>query len=570
MKKQNTMFLGPGFPTGFWPVRPGFSSLLDLGERFSRLLTSPCGRRYSSAVDRLGDLVLLRGVTRPGSRVGRKLGRLLLVPFLVLFAFAAVGAPSRAITVVEASYTPPAPEDFSTLSWTQAFVRLHAKMSREYAFTAWKHINWWALYSEYWYRIAGAEGANDEAAYYLGLRGYIHELRDGHVGIKAADVAAQQTMTEVQRKIAGGGFGLIATRLDDGGVIVSWVKPLGPAARAGIKQGASLLTWGGAPVAKALAGTSTVLGPSQPTFARTMYEQARFLVRAPVGATREVSFKNRGAGACGTVRLRAVDDGLETLTMTDAASILNFGWPERMVEHRILPGNVGYVRIYAEIDLPEQLPGDHTPTLELFRAAIGEFIDANVAGVMVDIRANSGGSDRMAADLLSSFYDRATFYEYQNYIVPPKGAFEIWIADDATGEYMSPGEGISIEPAARRYAGPVVALVDNGCISSGEGVAMGIQNLPNGRVVGFSGTNGSFGMSGDAAMMPGGYMIDWPFGQSLDERKAVQIDTRDGRGGVRPDVRVPMTWSNALMAASGKDVVLEYGLRELGRMRLGL
>lgn len=106
----------------------------------------------------------------------------------------------------------------------------------------------------------------------------------------------------------------------------------------------------------------------------------------------------------------------------------------------------------------------------------------------------------------------------------------------------------------------MVALVNNGCISSGEGVAMGIKNLPNGRVVGFGGTNGSFGMSGDAALMPGGYMIDWPFGQSLDERKVVQIDIRDGRGGVRPDVRVPTTLSNALRAARGKDVVLEYGL----------
>ncbi|TRZ87063.1 hypothetical protein D4R89_10245 [bacterium] len=514
------------------------------------------------------EMPILERVTMPGPHAGRKPGRLLIVPFIVLLAFAAVGAPSRA--VAKASYTPPAPEDFSALSWTQAFNRLHAKMSREYAFTAWKRVNWRALYREYGPRIAKAEAANDEAAYYLGLRGYIHELRDGHVGIKAADLAAQQTMTEAQRRIVGGGFGLIATRLDDSGVIVSWVKPNGPAARAGMRVGARLLTWRGAPVAQALARTSTVLGPSQPTFARTMYEQARFLVRAPIGATRTVSFRNRGEGAYRTVRLRAVDDGLETLAMTDASSILNFGWPERMVEHRILPGNVGYVRIYAEIDLPEQLPGDHTPTLELFRAAIGEFIDANVAGVVVDIRSNSGGSDQMAADFLASFYDRTTFYEYQNYIVPATGAFEIWIADDATGEYMSPGEGISIEPAARRYAGPVVALVNNGCISSGEGVAMGIKNLPNGRVVGFSGTNGSFGMSGDVALMPGGYVIDWPFGQSLDERKVVQIDTRDGRGGVRPDARVPMTRSNALRVAGGEDVALEYGLRELGRMRQDL
>ena len=95
---------------------------------------------------------------------------------------------------------------------------------------------------------------------------------------------------------------------------------------------------------------------------------------------------------------------------------------------------------------------------------------------------------------------------------------------------------------------------------------MGIKNLPNGKVVGFNGTNGSFGMSGDTVQMPGGYVIDWPFGQSLDKDKVVQIDSKDGKGGVLPNKSIPMTLDNALKVASGQDVVLEYGLRVLSQM----
>ena len=59
-----------------------------------------------------------------------------------------------------------------------------------------------------------------------------------------------------------------------------------------------------------------------------------------------------------------------------------------------------------------------------------------------------------------------------------------------------------------------------------EGVALGIKGLPNGRVVGLEGANGSFGMAGDAALMPGDFEVDRPYGQSLDEHEVAEIDSR--------------------------------------------
>lgn len=485
-----------------------------------------------------------------------------LMTLAVLGAVPPTGSATLSADVVAApaagTYTAPVPADLSALSWSDAFDALHAKLASEYAFTEWKGLDWAALHQEYQPQIAHAEDTGDPSAYYLALRAYVHELRDGHVSITDDD--------DLLQDMAGGGFGLIASSLASGRVAATWVKPGGPAARAGIATGARIVAWDGAPVRRALAATSTVLGPQQPTDVRRASERLRFLVRAPIGAARVVSFVNPG-GTRRTVTLTAVEDGLETLVLTDGRSVISTsGIPRRMVEHSILPGNIGYVRVLAEIDLPDELPGDHTPTLKQFRSAMGSFIRAGVGGVIVDVRSNSGGSDQMVADMLGSFSRKPSFYEYQNYVVPETGGFQIWVGDDVTGEYGRPGRGISVRPAPEVYAGPVVALVNNGCISSGEGVAMGIRRLPQGEVVGFQGTNGSFGMVGDGVLLPGGIQVGWPFGQSLGEDKVVQIDSRGGRGGILPDRPIPMTLRNAVRSLAGADVELEYGLRALARL----
>lgn len=469
-------------------------------------------------------------------------------------------ATARPFEAVSAdSYAAPVGEDFGALTWVDAFDRLHAKMAAEYAFTAWKGIEWPALYARYAPRIAAAQTADDRTAYYLTLRDYVHELRDGHVSI---DNDAQ-----LLAAAAGGGFGLIVSRLDSGKVAATWVKPGGPADLAGIAVGSRIVRWNGVPVDAAINATSTTLAPQQPTNARREYERLRFLTRGAVGDVRTVAFTQPGKTGVRTASLTAVSDSLEGLVLTNASSILSSGWPRKLVESRMLPGNVGYVRVKLELDLPAELPGDHTGTLAAFRSAMHEFIKADVTGVIVDIRSNSGGLDQMSADILSSFYSRPSFYEYQNYLVPGTDRFEIWGTDEDTGEFANPGSGITITPGKEVFTGPVVALVNNGCVSSGEGIAMGIKRLPRGRVVGFYGTNGSFGMVGDGVRMPGDLTIGWPFGQSLNKDHVVQIDSRYGRGGVTPDVPIPMTVDNLSRHWKGVNVELEYGLAALAEMR---
>jgi carboxyl-terminal processing protease len=456
------------------------------------------------------------------------------------------------------AYEMPAAADYSNQAWSTAFEHLNAKFSREYAFTEWKDIDWKALYARYKPIIVKAEKNKDAQAYELALREYACSIPDGHISVSGGDPG-------LSKRLYCGGFGLVVMKLDNGKVVANWVGAGSPASQSGIASGAEILNWGGKPIARALASTSVVLGKHQATDAGIRNQQLSYLTRAPVGETREVTFRNPGESKSTTVDLTAVDDGGESFLKNYPHCVFP---PNETVTSvvlkKTLPGNVGYIRILAETDMPAENEGDHTPTLDLFRNAVREFGEAGVSGLVIDIRGNGGGSDQMVTQFMSSFYKKKTFYEYQNYFNFKTGKWEIWVMNESptpgAPPFIDPGQGLYIEPGEPRFDGPVVAIVNNQCISSGEGVAMGVRNLPNGKVVGFYGTNGSFGMAGDSAKMPGGLTVEWPFGQSLDKDKVVQLDSRDGKGGVLPNSRTPMTLENAIKVAEGQDVELQSAL----------
>lgn len=194
----------------------------------------------------------------------------------------------------------------------------------------------------------------------------------------------------------------------------------------------------------------------------------------------------------------------------------------------------------------------------LLRQTVDEAIGTGARGIIIDLRNNVGRLDQRAADFLGSFYLKKTFYEYQNAYNPYTGQREIIVADKRANSMA-----LYINPAQKYYSGRVIALINTKCVSSGEGVAMGIRDLPNGNTLGFYGTNGSFGLTGSEALMPGEMIVHWPSGQSLDENKEIQLDSRDGVGGISPTIRIPMTAQNAIRIANGNDVELEEVVRIL-------
>ena len=453
--------------------------------------------------------------------------------------------------------------DYSKLSWTEAFDKLHDRISKEYAFTQWKGIDWDSLYNEYGPVIAKAQENKDFDAYYIGLRSYLHEIPDRHI--------SATNLTEVDDKYIGGGFGTAVVKLDNGRLVFTWADENSPAWKAGIRAGAELISWDGQSAKDALETVSTVFTSISATNEDLELQKQYYLVRAPIGKQVNVVFLNEGEQIPREISLTAYDDQKESIKRgyPDAVvsdrlkdAILEIEnpapMPEGMIEQKTLEDGIFYIRIWGEFDADLQQTGQTPSTVGLLRKAVNEAIDADAKGIILDLRNNLGGLDDMAADILGSFYPEKTFYEYQNAYNPATGQREIVTADAEAGT-----EALYINPAEHCYKGRVIALLNTRCVSSGEGIAMGIRNLPNGDTLGFYGTNGSFGLSGSEAAMPGGITVRWPSGQSLDVNKEIQLDSRYGIGGVSPSVRIPMTLENAIRIANGEDVELKEAVRIL-------
>jgi carboxyl-terminal processing protease len=451
--------------------------------------------------------------------------------------------------------------DYAALSWTEAFESLHTRLSTEYAFTQWKGIDWEALGASCREQAAKAQTENNFDAYYIALRKYITAIPDGHVRIT--------NLPQTDVKYIGGGFGIAPALLEGGTVIACWVDEKSEAYRMGMRAGDELIAWNGRPIAEAAKTARTEFTYNSATEENAAQKRVQYLARAPVGTAAEVTCRHSDADETFTVTLTAQADGMITLeknypdaVVSDQIRNLILGVENKgptlayMVTSQMLDGNIAYIKLLGEFDADLTGSGSAPSTLGMFRDAVKTAIDADAAGLILDIRNNVGGLDDMAAAILGSFYTQKAFYEDQNTFDPKTG-----------GRTVKAGGTLYIEPAQDLFTGHVIALINQKCLSSGEGIALGIQNLDNGDTLGFYGTNGSFGLTGSEAKLPGGLTVSWPSGQSLGADGQIQLDSRGGIGGVAPTIRVPMTSERAQRVAQGEDIDLEEAIAVLSENR---
>jgi carboxyl-terminal processing protease len=491
------------------------------------------------------------------ARFQKIMGIVIIVSAAALFAACSGGGDTSAPGT---PFGPAAPADFSSLPWTEAFAAAHQKFSREYAFSQWKGIDWQGLYAQFLPRVQAAQAAGDATAYYQALHDYLHSIPDGHIMLMSDETADP---TSVMQRQIGGSFGLAVAELDDGAVIAPAVAAGGLASSAGIVAGAQILKWNGGDTSAAIGAvtpnTTVVLkaaGYTSPPATAEYYrlQQASLLTRAPVGATVSVVFKNPG-GASQTVTLTAMDDSMRDLSLFTFTPEWDMTVRLLGVAYRILPEEYGYILVTGE--------GSTQTGMDIilggFRLAITIFNAAGIPGVVLDLRSNTGGSDAVGCQICNSFYSQPSFYEQTAYYDTRTGQFTLHTWDELNGLWT---DALRIEPATPYYGGRVAVLVNPATESSGEGPAMCLARL-GAPVIGFHGTNGSFGMTGGSIAMPGGHTMMYPFGRSLDENGVIQLDSRNGVGGVAPTVRVPKTFANVMSYAGGTDVELQAAVRYL-------
>ncbi len=481
--------------------------------------------------------------------------------------------------------------DLGGLGWSTAFSRLCGLLAREYPFGAWKGIDWTAIERELGPRVADAEARHDRRAWYRALRELVWNLRDGHAHLLGDDDG-------LERAEVGGSFGLEVVQLDDGRVLAGRIAAGGPAARVGLRPGAEIVRWNGVAAARALAAVP-VLWSERPPATRegARLEQARLLGRAPVGTRATISFRDPAAAAGGsggnmggaaaaagagsaaavdgdtavgeTRELVAVAAPRDRPPCLRAAELL-LG---RTLETRTLapagagaagvagaggaagaPG-VGYVRIRFELPtLRTPLPG-HT-----LRRALARFAADRLPGVIVDVRGNCGGLDAMVPPLVAPLLREAMFYEMPG-IHRREGGQDL---DRGAGKFEpDPRQAITVLPRPPLYRGRIAVLIDGDTVSAGEALPLLLKGLPGVAVIGLHATHGSFGIGLKSVRMPAGLEVIFPHAQSLDADGTVEVDAdAGGRGGVEPDLRVPLTAAVVdRWYVRGEDVVLEEGVR---------
>jgi C-terminal processing protease CtpA/Prc len=439
--------------------------------------------------------------------------------------FAVSQAPSLRLDLFEPADA--AIKDISLLSYTAAFDALLAQVRREYAFNgvAGKEPAWDALAAELRPRIAEAERRRDPQAFGLAVRDFTLAFRDGHVS--AFGGAAGGLLTDA----TAGGFGLAARELDDGRFLASFVQPGGPASQAGVQIGAELIAWNGRRPADALAEVPITTRPISSDVARRL-EQARLLLRAPLGTTAALQFANPGQPPQ-QATLTAINE-VESYNATLATNGHNpYALP---VEFDVRDSRIGYVRINSNYD-------DLQLLVRLFERALATIEQASVRGVVIDMRQNFGGQPLGLASYLA---EREILLAQRQYF------------SEASGRFENDGPPERLEPTERTYRFERIALlVDQGCFSACEYEAYAFSRLPSVMVFGHYPTAGVYAeVARGQFRLPEGISVQIPTGRSLTPEGAILLEGV----GVVPSIRVPLDAAGVL---SGEDLVLQAAERAI-------
>lgn len=414
--------------------------------------------------------------------------------------------------------------DFSQLDYGEAFDRLIEKVAREYPFTPEKQVDWSALQAEFSPR---AHQVKDTREFYLLLHEFAQRIPDGHVGLSLN--------SDIFYEKHGGGFGMTLVQLSDGRLLVTKVWPQSPAAEAGIKAGAEITKWNNLPVKEALAAVVPFLGPYS-TEHTYRVQQVNFLTRVPPNTRLTLEYRNPGAGQPVSAALRAQ---VEYQSFFETIPSFRQDPLALPVTGEVLDeSGLGYLRITTFSD-------DYNLMARLWERYIKTLNDEQVPGLILDLRANSGGSLGLAMSF-AGYFTETSVDLYTNYYY-----------NEISGQFEAASGPTRLEPAPDFFPGPLAILVSPDCVSACEGFAYALQKIGRAIVVGHYPTAGAFGEVGQGQyLLPGEMKMQFPTGRpQLPDGQVVIEGT-----GVIPDILVPITEESAL----GKvDALLQAAIKAL-------
>ena len=427
-----------------------------------------------------------------------------------------------------------AADDFSSLSYTEAFDKMLEKFKNEYAFTELKKIDWDTKGKEFRPRFEEAEKKSDSHAYALALRDFLWSIPDTHIGFDSSLLN-----DDFQADIAGG-LGFAMRETDDSKFIANFVLEGGPAAEAGMVWGAEIISFDGVATEDVVEATVPWSSPfSNPEIKRL--QQLRYATRFRLEKGKvELVFKNP-EGAEQTASLAVVNEVESFNSSSFRAGVDAEALP---VEFDMLPSGYGYIKIssFSDNDLLSIL---------VWERALQYFNENEVPGVILDLRNNGGGSGWLA--------DQMAAYFFNEEIVVGQTAY----FDDSTGEFfIDPDYEESMIPPREelQYNGQVVVMVGPNCASACEFFSYNMTINDRAIIVGQYPSEGAGG-SVEGFYMPEGLYTQMTIGRAMDADGTIHLEGK----GVVPDLRVPVTAETLRQQFNGEDVVLAFAERAISQ-----
>ncbi len=422
-----------------------------------------------------------------------------------------------------------AQDDFSALSYTKAFDKMIEMFSKKYAYTELKKIDWAAKKAEFMPRMEEAEKNNDSAAYQRVLRDFIWSIPDGHL---SAPVDGQ----EFQDAISGG-MGLAIRELDDKRVIVNYLLDGGPAEAAGIKLKAEIVSINGTPIDKAVSDTVPWSSPFSSEHVRRL-QQLRYVLRFPLDTDVTIEYKNPGDTETKTAKLKTVDERQSLSFSSFARGTTGFELP---VEYHLLDSGYVYAKITSFADSSRL-------TVQLWERMISTMNQAQIPGLIIDMRQNGGGSGFLADQMAAYFFNEEL--EVGNSASYDESLDKFYADPNLETKYILPPENM-------RYNGKIAVLVGPSCSSACEFFSYDMTLQDRAAIVGQYPTGGLGGGQATYAM-PDGVQLQYSIGRNEDAKGNIIIEGT----GVVPTVKVPVD-EETLFAAG--DPVLDAAVAYLDK-----
>jgi C-terminal processing protease CtpA/Prc len=418
--------------------------------------------------------------------------------------------------------------DYSDLSYTEAFELFTEKLSKEYAFTDLKGLDWAQIKDNLRPLFEEADEKEDAQLYRLALRDLARSIPDGHI---SGPFIREEFIEETS-----GGLGIAMRELDDGRVLVNFLTPGSPAEEAGIEIQAEILAINGVAVEEVVSAAMPHSAPFSTEHVKRL-QQLRYATRFPVGTEVSLTYKNLGSETEQTVELTAVQEPDSFRFSSLSSGLDGFELP---VEYELLPGGqFGYVKIHSFND-------NDLLSIQLWERMIKTLKQQNVPGLIIDMRQNRGGSGFLADSMAAYFFD-------ERHVLGNTGHYDEEMNDffyDSRGEqrFHLPAEEL-------QYDGEVAVLVGPNCNSACEFFSYDMTIDDRAAIVGQYPTAG-LGGSIERVRLPEGEIFQFTSGRAVDANGEIHIEGK----GVVPTVQVPI---NEETLFSNSDPVLEAAVRHL-------